>query len=82
MFSVCFVSLQCLSHHIVKGQTLLALFVILAVVHLLAAADEQSVSLAGEWRFVLNRNDAGVKEQWFLRDPSDKIKLPEALQEL
>ena len=40
------------------------------------------MSLAGEWRFALDRSDTGVKEQWFARDFAgrDRIRLPGVLQ--
>ena len=38
------------------------------------------VSLAGEWRFALDREDAGVKEEWFGKDLADRITLPGVLQ--
>jgi beta-galactosidase len=52
----------------------------------------ESLSLAGEWRFALDRNDVGTNEQWFAKNLSvlrssttaeggpDKIKLPGILQ--
>lgn len=38
------------------------------------------VSLAGEWRFALDRADAGVDEAWFNRDLPYRIQLPGVLQ--
>jgi beta-galactosidase/beta-glucuronidase len=38
------------------------------------------LSLAGEWRFALDRGDAGVTERWFNRDLADRIQLPGVLQ--
>ncbi|MBP7052856.1 MAG: glycoside hydrolase [Phycisphaerae bacterium] len=43
------------------------------------AADR--VSLAGPWRFALDRQDEGVAQQWFTRDLTDRIELPGALQQ-
>ena len=40
-----------------------------------------ATSLAGEWRFTLDREDAGVQQQWFTRDLADRIRLPGALQQ-
>jgi hypothetical protein len=40
----------------------------------------QFISLAGEWRFALDRHDAGVSEQWFAKNPGDKIQLPGVLE--
>ncbi|PTX91424.1 sugar-binding domain-containing protein [Opitutus sp. ER46] len=37
-------------------------------------------SLAGEWRFALDRADAGVAERWFERALDGRIKLPGILQ--
>jgi hypothetical protein len=37
-------------------------------------------SLAGPWRFQLDRTDAGLKDQWFTRDLTDSIRLPGILQ--
>lgn len=39
-----------------------------------------AVSLAGEWRFALDRADTGITEKWFERDLADRIKLPGTLQ--
>ena len=44
----------------------------------LAAAE--SLPLAGEWRFALDRQDAGTNEQWFAKDLPDKIQLPGILE--
>jgi hypothetical protein len=43
-----------------------------------AAAD--MTSLAGEWRFALDRNDVGTNEQWFAKNLPDKIQLPGILE--
>lgn len=39
-----------------------------------------TVSLAGEWRFQLDRADAGQRERWFERALPERIQLPGALQ--
>jgi hypothetical protein len=44
------------------------------------AAETHRVSLAGQWRFELDRGDAGVTESWFERSLEQRIKLPGALQ--
>ena len=36
--------------------------------------------LAGEWRFALDRTNAGINENWFAKDLPDKIQLPGILQ--
>ncbi len=45
-----------------------------------AAVLADRVSLAGQWRFQLDREDAGVRERWFERRLNQRIKLPGALQ--
>ncbi|MCU0796552.1 MAG: discoidin domain-containing protein [Akkermansiaceae bacterium] len=39
-------------------------------------AGETSVSLAGEWKFELDRKDSGVGEGWFNKDLGGSIQLP------
>jgi hypothetical protein len=38
------------------------------------------ISLAGVWRFALDRNNAGLTEKWFTKKLQNKIKLPGILQ--
>lgn len=45
-----------------------------------AKSSRPTVSLAGSWRFAIDRADVGAKEQWFTRDLTDKITLPGVLQ--
>ncbi|TAL02163.1 MAG: beta-glucuronidase, partial [Verrucomicrobia bacterium] len=64
-------------------RSTLALTIAVACVtanYLAWSAEHPNVSLAGEWRFALDRADAGVNEKWFARDLADKIKLPGVLQ--
>ncbi len=44
-------------------------------------SNQPTQSLAGTWRFQLDRQDAGIREQWFERQLPDKIKLPGSLPE-
>ena len=46
-----------------------------------AAAGEQNISLAGDWRFQLDRADAGIAGRWFERALPDQIHLPGSLPE-
>ncbi len=41
----------------------------------------EALSLAGEWRFALDSEDAGVGQRWFARDLEGRVKLPGSLQE-
>jgi len=43
------------------------------------AAEADRLALAGEWRFQLDRGNAGIEERWFERALRDKIKLPGSL---
>ncbi|MEY4386539.1 MAG: hypothetical protein RLY20_1822, partial [Verrucomicrobiota bacterium] len=62
-----------------RCKWLFAVSCALALVANTAAAAE-TLPLAGEWRFALDRADVGVKEAWFNRDLSDRIQLPGVLQ--
>ncbi|HNQ90632.1 MAG TPA: discoidin domain-containing protein [Verrucomicrobiota bacterium] len=44
-------------------------------------ASDQPMSLAGSWRFQLDRQDRGAAERWFDRSLPDTIRLPGSLQE-
>src|SRR5215831_18970611 len=57
------------------------LVVILCLVHAWTglALTAPGVSLAGQWRFQLDRDDAGVSERWFERALPDRIQLPGTL---
>jgi len=63
---------------------LIALFTLglglLAPASLCAADAASSISLAGQWRFALDRDDAGFTGQWFTKDLTDKIQIPGILQ--
>jgi hypothetical protein len=52
----------------------LTLFIIICFCSSLVTA--QSISLAGDWQFQIDRNDVGVQEQWFNKKLADNIKLP------
>ncbi len=37
---------------------------------------EQKIDLSGEWQFMIDPNDKGVTEQWYLRPLTDLVNLP------
>ncbi|HWX22392.1 MAG TPA: discoidin domain-containing protein [Candidatus Binatia bacterium] len=43
------------------------------------AAPSSALSLAGQWRFALDRQNAGLEQKWFERTLPDRIKLPGSL---
>ncbi len=45
-----------------------------------AARADGALALEGEWRFALDRADAGVGARWFARDLEGRIRLPGVLQ--
>ena len=61
----------------------LFLFLILALSGFTAAASStfDPVSLAGKWRFQLDRDDVGVRENWASKKLPDRIRLPGSLPE-
>ncbi|MEG1750089.1 MAG: beta-galactosidase [Tannerellaceae bacterium] len=57
-------------------------YLLFCLVALISCKDSpQMISLAGEWKFALDPEDAGVKEQWQTTELSDKLFLPGSLQE-
>jgi beta-galactosidase len=44
------------------------------------SANPNTTDVSGVWRFSLDRNDEGVKQEWFKRELTDYIKLPGILQ--
>ncbi len=67
----------------VNSPSSLRLLLLLAATALPAlSATDAASSLAGSWRFALDRADAGVSESWYTRDlaGSDRIQLPGVLQ--
>ncbi len=44
-------------------------------------ARPHAIDLAGTWKVALDREDAGVDEEWFGRELSDPIRLPGALRD-
>lgn len=55
----------------------LAAFTVLACV--VATAADSTGPLAGQWRYALDRTDAGVAEAWFSRELKDTLTLPGSL---
>jgi len=47
----------------------------------LYASQINTINLAGQWRFAIDREDVGTQEQWFKRKLSEAIRLPGTLQE-
>ncbi len=46
-----------------------------------AQAQPDSIDLSGTWSFKIDREDAGVGEQWFLADLPESVKLPGSMTE-
>lgn len=44
-------------------------------------AADPAVSLAGPWRFQLDRADVGITEHWFAKTLPDQVRLPGTLTE-
>ena len=55
-------------------------FALWLCVGLYSSRAAETLPLAGEWRFSLDRSDAGVNEKWFAKNLADKIRLPGILQ--
>ena len=66
-------------HKIAQRNFLWEICAAFFVLSILYCGAEQTQSLAGNWRFELDRADAGVLQQWFDRNLPDKIQLPGSL---
>ena len=55
--------------------------IILAVLIAKSLLAQEALTLAGQWRFALDRNDVGIQKNWFAKILPDKIKLPGSLPE-
>ncbi len=44
-----------------------------------AALADETMSLAGQWRFQLDRSDAGLDDRWYDRTLAESIRLPGSL---
>ncbi len=69
-----------------KTTKLISTAVYLAIGFLLSgsavqARDVQSLNLAGEWRYELDRQDEGISDKWFDKTFSQTLKLPGCLSE-
>ena len=60
------------------------IFILTALILFCLAAKQipaaEIIPLAGEWRFAIDRNDAGTNENWFAKNLPDKIQLPGILE--
>ena len=61
-----------------KRRLHLSALLVFLVVPVLSAVEVLPV--AGEWRFALDRADAGTNEKWFAKNLPDKIQLPGILE--
>ncbi|GAB3432092.1 sugar-binding domain-containing protein [Niabella aquatica] len=48
----------------------------LLLILLLCSFSREKISLAGEWRFAIDRNNEGVTQRWFLKRLDETIMLP------
>lgn len=66
--------------HIMKKQFLVSILLVLAST-LTVAGQNRSLNLSGKWNFQIDRQDMGVKEQWFRKSLDDHINLPGSMPE-
>ena len=45
------------------------------------SSEVKKIDLSGQWDFNLDRDDAGIKERWYLKELTEQIILPGSLQE-
>lgn len=59
------------------NRTLVILFLLFAA----SFTHAQTISLAGDWRFAIDRGDKGVSEKWFNQRLTDVVRLPGSMAE-
>ncbi|MDR1865271.1 MAG: beta-galactosidase [Bacteroidales bacterium] len=59
----------------------IALLIILAIQASVFHSSAQSIDLSGEWSFAIDPDDVGVREKWYNKSLTGKIRLPGSLQE-
>ncbi|GAB6011509.1 exo-beta-1,4-galactosidase [Viscerimonas tarda] len=59
----------------------IGLFICFVCLWATTEAQNKKIDLQGEWRFDIDRNDAGVSERWFAKKLGDKITLPGSMAE-
>ncbi|KAB1321118.1 beta-glucuronidase [Bacteroides ovatus] len=62
-------------------KRLLVSIAIVFISILTVAGQNHSFSLSGKWNFRIDREDTGVKEQWFKKSLDDSINLPGSMPE-
>ena len=62
-------------------KRLLVSIAIVFVTLLTAMGQNHSFSLSGKWNFQIDREDIGVREQWFKKSLDDSINLPGSMPE-
>ena len=61
-------------------QLLVSIAIVFASV-LTVTGQNHSFSLSGKWNFQIDREDAGMKEQWFNKSLDESINLPGSMPE-
>ena len=61
-------------------QLLVSIAIVFASV-LTATGQNHSFSLSGKWDFQIDREDGGIKEQWFNKSLDESINLPGSMPE-
>ena len=56
-------------------------FLLICLLHNGLLANAQSVSLAGLWRFAMDRDNKGIEEQWYGRQLNETVHLPGTMTE-
>ena len=62
-------------------KRLLVSIAIVFISILTVAGQNHSFSLSGKWNFQIDREDAGMKEQWFNKSLDESINLPGSMPE-
>ena len=56
-------------------------FIVAAILLLTRVSGQQNISLAGRWRFAIDREDKGIEQKWFEKTLTDSVHLPGSMLE-
>lgn len=57
------------------------LFFVTVILSIFCCSFSQNISLAGSWRFEIDRDDVGINQKWYARKLNDSLHLPGSMLE-
>ena len=64
-----------------KQFQFLLLIIFIFLIYSCKVTQPENIDLSGEWKFQMDPDDVGVKEEWYNRELSDSVHLPGSMVE-